>query len=83
MNSSASAFYEFGLLPEICIHSPIEDQYSKSYIPRETCDCGCKEWIDAEMDIIQPMEGFTFPKKKIHCCKNCNEVRLADHIGIK
>jgi len=83
MNPSNSAFYEFGLLPEICIYSLDEDQYSKNYIPREACDCGCKEWVDSEMDIIKPVDGFTFPKKRVHRCKSCNEVRLADHKGIK
>jgi hypothetical protein len=26
--------------------------------------------------------GHTFPRKDVHRCKNCNEVRLADYIGV-
>lgn len=77
-----SEFYHFGLLPQVCIHSPIEDQYSKMYTPRQACDCGCAEWIDGKMDIIVPV-GFKFPQKDVHRCKQCNEVRMADHIGVE
>jgi len=81
MKKEESAFYQFGLLPEVCIHSPIEDQYSKSYIPRKTCECGCNEWIDSTMKIIEDSMGYEFPKKDVHRCKKCNNVRMADHIG--
>lgn len=78
-----SAFYHFNLLPNICIHSLREDEYSKMYIARDKCECGCSEWIEGKIDIIKPINGYTFPKKDVHLCKNCNEVRMADHIGIK
>ena len=78
-----SEFYHFGILPQVSIHSIIEDQYSKMYIPREKCDCGHNEWIEGEMDIIKPSFGFEFPKKPVHRCKKCKEVRMADHIGIQ
>lgn len=29
-----SAFYHFGIIPSICIHSLDEDEYSKMYIPK-------------------------------------------------
>lgn len=77
-----SEFYHFGILPQICIHALKEDEYSKMYIPRKTCDCGHKEWIESEMDIIKPIPGINYPKKAVHRCKKCNEVRLSDHIGM-
>ena len=80
--SENSEFYNFGILPQICIHSLIEDEYSKMYIPRKQCDCGCAEWIEGKMDIIKPMNGYEFPKKDVHRCKECNEVRISDHIGL-
>ena len=83
MDTGNSAFFHFGILPSISIHSPIEDQYSKMYIPREKCDCGCSEWIEGKMDIIKPSMGLSWPKKNVHRCKDCNEVRMADHIVIK
>lgn len=73
-----SEFFHFGILPQVCIHSLIENEYSKMYIPQETCDCGCKEWVDSTMVII---EGF--PEKEVHRCKDCNKVRIAYRIGIK
>lgn len=78
---SKSEFYHFGILPGVCIHSLIEDQYSKMYIPRKKCDCGCLEWIEGEMDVMKPIPGFYSPKRHVHRCKNCKEVRLSDHIG--
>ncbi len=76
-----SEFYHFGILPRVCIHSPNEDEYLKMYIPREKCGCGNSEWISGKMDIVKPMNGYTFPQKDVHRCKDCNEVRMADHIG--
>lgn len=73
-----SEFFHFGILPQICIHSVIEDEYSKMYIPQMVCNCGCVEWIDGKM---QMFEGF--PEKDVHRCKKCNEVRIAHHIGIR
>ena len=78
-----SEFYHFGLLPSVCIHSLVEDEYSKMYVPRKECECGSFEWIEGEMDIIKPVPGFNYPKKNVHRCKVCNEVRMADHIGSK
>ncbi len=78
-----SEFYHFGILPEICIHSIVEDEYSKMYIPREKCDCGGTEWIEGKMDIVKPINGYRFPQKEVHRCKICNEVRVSDHIGLK
>jgi len=79
---SKSEFYAFGILPGVCIHSPIEDQYSKMYKPRDKCDCGHDKWIDSTMDIVKPSLGFSFPKKDIHRCEKCREIRMADHIGL-
>lgn len=81
--SKKSEFFHFGILPQVCIHSLIEDDYSKMYEPRHKCDCNCAEWIEGKIDIIQPVDGYQFPQKDVHRCKNCNEVRMADHIGIK
>ncbi len=78
-----SEFYHFGILPQVCIHSTDEDEYSKSYIPREKCDCDHSEWVEGKMDIVKPIMGYNFPKKNVHRCKECNEIRMADHIGIK
>ncbi len=83
MDISNSEFYHFGILPQICIHSIIEDEYSKMYIAREICDCGCKEWIEGTMKILEDSFGYEFPKKEVHRCKECNEVRMSDHIGYK
>lgn len=77
-----SPFFHFGLLPKICIHSLKEDQYSKMYTPREKCECGCVEWINSTMELLKPSNAYYFPPKEVHRCKNCNEVRMADHIGI-
>jgi len=78
-----SDFFHFGTLPQVSIHSIIEDQYSKMYIPREKCDCGCSEWIDGKMKIVEDCFGYEFPKKDVHRCKDCNEVRMADHVAAK
>ena len=74
-----SAFYQFGLLPEICIHSLDEDQYSPMYIPREKCDNGHSDWIEST---IQMFSNFDSPKR-VHRCKICNDVRMSDHISIE
>jgi len=76
-----SEFFHFGTLPQVSIHSTIEDGYSKMYVPREKCDCGCNEWIDGKMKIVEDSFGYEFPKKDVHRCKECNEVRMADHVG--
>jgi hypothetical protein len=68
-------------LPRVSIHSIIEDQYSKYYEPRESCACGCKEWIYSEMDILKPTLGHVWPRKQVHRCKQCNCVRMADLRG--
>lgn len=78
MDTSKSEFFHFGILPRVCIHSPIEDQYSKMYLPREKCECGSSQWIDGEINITN---GLEFPRKQVHRCKECDEVRMADHIG--
>lgn len=83
MDVTKSDFFYFGTLPQVCIHSLIEDEYSQMYIPQEICDCGSNEWIESKMDVIKPIEGFSYPKKDVHRCKNCNTVRLANHIGSK
>jgi len=83
MDTSKSEFFHFGILPEVCIHSLDEDEYSKMYIPREKCDCGNDKWIDSTMKIVKDFMGYEFPKKLVHRCSHCNEVRLADHIGKK
>ena len=81
---SKSEFFHFGILPSICIHSLDEDQYSKMYIPQEKCEkCNGFEWIESTMKIVKDSMGYVFPLKRVHRCKQCNEVRMADHIGIK
>ncbi len=78
-----SEFYHFGLLPEICIHSLDEDEYSKMYTPNETCEaCGGKEWIESTMRILDLPEKL-YPAKRVQKCKDCESVRIAHHIGIK
>lgn len=79
MDISKSEFYHFGILPQVCIHSLDEDEFSKMYTPQEKCDCGCGDWIESEMQICA---NFYSPKK-VHRCKTCNEVRIANHIGYK
>lgn len=77
-----SAFYYFGLLPEVCIHSPLQDQYSKSYIPRVKCDCGCTEWIEQGCTMAMGYYPDKTPMcRNVHRCKECHGVRMADHIG--
>lgn len=80
---SESAFLNFGLLPEVCIHSIEEDQYSKLYIPRKKCDCGSNEWIEEGCTMVLAHYPDGTPiYKDVHRCKNCFEVRMADHISI-
>lgn len=78
-----SEFFYFGILPQQCIHSLIEDEYSKMYIPQQKCECGCGEWVNSTMKMFEDINGYEFPKKYVHRCANCNEVRMADHIGVK
>ncbi len=84
MNYSDSEFYHFGILPQICIHSAIEDQYSRMYTPRQKCDCGCSEWDEEGCTMILGHYADGTPVyKDVHRCKQCHEVRMADHIGVK
>ena len=84
MEIDKSEFYHFGLLPQVCIHSLDEDQYSCMYIPQESCEkCGCKEWAESTMKIVEDFMGFEYPKKRVHRCSRCNEIRMADHKGAK
>ncbi len=77
-----SAFYHFGILPQIYIHSPKEDQYSKSYIARVKCDCGCTEWLeDGCTMILGHYYDGTPIYKDVHRCKQCKEVRMAHHVS--
>jgi hypothetical protein len=78
-----SEFLLSGKLPKVCIHTPLGDQYSKYYEPEKKCKCNCDNWIDGEMDIIKSIEGFNFPPKKVHRCKNCNAVRVAHMIEVQ
>jgi hypothetical protein len=82
MNTDNSAFYHFDILPGICIHWVEEDQYSKMYKPMAKClECGHTEFREAKMKII---EGFPDEfDKRVHRCNECNEVRMATHIGLK
>ena len=81
-SAKKSEFYHFGILPQICIHSLMEDEYSKMYTPREKCSCGYAEWLEGKMYIVKSANGYKFPQKDVHRCKNCNEVRMADLIAI-
>ena len=76
-----SAFFHFGFLPEVCIHSLIKDEYSPMYTPREFCDCGSNEWVISYMKMTADDSPIQLPLKDVQCCKICNEVRMADHIG--
>jgi len=79
-----SEFLYFGILPSMCIHSVIEDEYSKMYIARKSCDCGCEEWLqDGCTMILGNYPDGTPVYKDVHRCKKCKEVRMADHIGSK
>jgi len=79
-----SAFYAFGLLPEICTHTPKEDHYSKMYVPDSECVCGCREWITSGCTMVLGHYNDGTPcYKDVHRCKECKEVRMATHIGIK
>ncbi len=77
-SSKKSAFFNFGIVPQVCIHSPVQDEYSHMYIPNEICDCGCSEWTESTMEMFKG-----FPVKEVHRCKECNEVRMATHKGVK
>ena len=72
-------FFHFGRLPQICIHSLIEDEYSKMYIAKEKCECGNSEWIESEIQMFKNIDS----PKKVHRCSKCNSVRMADHIAAK
>lgn len=75
-----SKFYHFGIVPRVCIHSPKPDQYSKMYVPRDACKCGCKEWVEGKMPLAR-MLGVDCMFKDVHRCNDCGEVRVADHVG--
>jgi hypothetical protein len=77
MDTSKSEFYHFGLLPAVCIHCLIEDEYSIMYKPQEICECGHSEWIESTM-----IKFISLIPSNVHRCKKCNEVRIAHHIGI-
>ncbi len=84
MDTSKSEFFHFGILPRVSIHSVKKDQYSCMYKPRELCDCGCSEWLQEGCTMILGK----YPNgeemiKDVHRCRNCNEIRMADHIGKK
>lgn len=76
MNPDDIAFLQFGLLPEVSIHTLFKDEWSDLYIPREKCECGCKEWIESTMKMFAGY--YAVP---VHRCKMCNKVRVADHIS--
>lgn len=79
-----SAFYHYGKLPEVCIHSPIKDQYSDYYIPRVKCNCGSDEWIEEGCTMIIAHYPDNTPMyKDVHRCKKCHEVRMADHVDVQ
>ncbi len=79
---SNSKFYHLGILPQICIHNPIDGEYSKMYLARKKCDCGNEEWRESFMDVIQPTDGYAWEKKRVHRCTKCNEIRMADYISV-
>jgi len=83
MDTSNSEFYHFGILPQLCIHSPMEDEYSKMYIAREKCDCGSSNWLENCTMILGHYPDGTAIYKDVHRCSECFEVRVADHIGLK
>jgi hypothetical protein len=76
-----SEFFHFGILPGVCVHTPERDQYSAMYKAREKCDCGASEWLESTMILGHCADG-TPVYKDVHRCKSCNEVRMADHIGV-
>lgn len=78
MDTNKSEFFHFGILPQVCIHSLVQDEYSCMYSPQANCECGSSEWIDSTMEIVNGL-----PIKDVHRCKHCNKVRLATHIGYK
>lgn len=82
MDTKNSEFFHFGILPAVCIHSPLEDRYSKMYIPREKCDCGSLEWLEegCSMRLGNYPDG-TAIYKNVHRCWFCSELRMSDHIG--
>lgn len=84
VDATKSEFYHFGILPDTCIHSIVEDEYSKMYMPQERCACGCLEWLTegCKMILFIHLDGTPI-YKDVHRCKNCGEVRLAYHIGTK
>lgn len=79
MDTSKSEFYHFGILPQVCIHSLDEDEYSIIYTPQEKCKCGCSDWIESTMQMFKNFDS----QKRVHRCKECNQVRIAHHIGYK
>ncbi len=84
IDKEKSAFYYFGLLPEVTIHSPAEDTYSKSYIARQNCNCGSSVWLENGCTMVLGHYSDGTPiYKDVHRCMVCKEVRMADHIGVK
>ena len=71
-------FFNYGTLPKVCIHTPKPDNFSDYYSPRGICKCGSSDWIDGEMDILKSKIDHVWPKKPVHRCKKCEEVRLSD-----
>ena len=82
IDTKNSEFFHFGILPELCIHTLEEDEYSKMYIPQEKCDCGSSEWFESTM-ILGTYPCGTHVIKDVNRCSQCNNVRMARHIGLK
>ncbi len=79
-----SEFFHFGILPGVCIHSPINDVFSKMYVPREKCENGHSDWLTEGCIMkIGHWQDSTPIYKEVHRCKICNDVRISDHIGVK
>jgi len=72
-----SDFLLSGKLPKICIHTPIEDQYSKYYEPEKVCECGCSEWKDSTTNILKNPDEFKLKPKDVHRCVKCSLIRIA------
>lgn len=84
MNVNDSEFFHFGILPAMCIHSVEADEYSKMYKPIPRCDCGCTEWLEEGCTMVLGHYPDGTPVyKDVHRCKNCFEVRTANHIGVQ
>jgi len=75
MNPEDSKWLLFDKLPKVSIHSPTPDVYSKHYVARQQCDCGCVMFNESTMIMFDGM-----PPRDVHRCAMCNEVRLCDKI---